>query len=83
MALTPAQQTLLDRIHAVLAADPVILAAWLGGSLGAGGGDRFSDLDVVVLTAAGATSRAGWLADREEYKIPTGTPVSTAAAPPA
>ncbi len=59
MALTPAQQTLLDRIHAVLAADPVILAAWLGGSLGAGGGDRFSDLDVVVLTAAGATSQTG------------------------
>ncbi len=59
LALTAAQQTLLEKIHQVLAADPQIAAAWLGGSLGAGGGDAFSDVDRVVLTAAGAASQTG------------------------
>jgi predicted nucleotidyltransferase len=56
MALTTEQHDLLDAITAVLSADPQIEAAWLAGSLGFGGGDAFSDVDVLAL-AAGAPAR--------------------------
>lgn len=49
MTPTHAQQTLIDAIGAVLEADPEIQAAWLGGSLGRGTGDTFSDVDIVAL----------------------------------
>ena len=51
MALTVEQQDLVDAIGRVLAADGEIEAAWLGGSLGRGAGDEFSDVDVVALAA--------------------------------
>jgi predicted nucleotidyltransferase len=54
MSLTAEQQTLLDAIRRALAGDPAIEAAWLAGSLGRGGGDAFSDVDVLALVAAGA-----------------------------
>jgi predicted nucleotidyltransferase len=59
MALTAEQQELLDAIHAALAHDPDVEAAWLGGSLGRGAGDAFSDVDVVVLAGEGQASRVG------------------------
>lgn len=51
--ITAGQQDLIDRIGARLESDPVVSAAWLAGSLGAGAGDRFSDVDVLVLTPSG------------------------------
>jgi hypothetical protein len=59
VALTADQQDLLDRIRRVLEADAEIEAAWLGGSLGWGGGDAFSDVDLVVLAAEGAATAVG------------------------
>jgi hypothetical protein len=53
MPITETQQTLIDAIARALSADPAIDAAWLAGSLGAGGGDAFSDVDVLVLAGAG------------------------------
>jgi predicted nucleotidyltransferase len=47
--VTPAQQSLVDAISAVLQRDARIEAAWLAGSLGRNAGDEFSDVDVVVL----------------------------------
>src|SRR4051812_30312356 len=48
---TPAQQDLIDAIRRALSADADVEAAWLAGSLGAGGGDAFSDVDILALTA--------------------------------
>jgi predicted nucleotidyltransferase len=59
MALTAEQQALLDAIAARLSGDPEIEAAWLGGSLGRGAGDAFSDVDVVALVAEGHAGRIG------------------------
>lgn len=50
---TVPQRELIAAIEACLSADPDIEAAWLAGSLGAGRGDAFSDVDVLVLTAQG------------------------------
>lgn len=50
---TPAQQALIDRIAALLRAEPRVDAAWLAGSLGKGGGDAFSDVDTLVLAKDG------------------------------
>ncbi|MEO8115829.1 MAG: hypothetical protein ABI655_15675, partial [Phenylobacterium sp.] len=57
--MAPEQQDLVDTISRVLAQDPEIEAAWLGGSLGRGAGDAFSDVDVVVLTGAGQAGKVG------------------------
>lgn len=57
--MTPEQSALLSAIAAALEADPEIQAAWLGGSLGRGAGDAFSDVDLVALTEAGAAARVG------------------------
>ncbi len=46
---TRAQQFLIDSITRVLSADTRIQSAWLTGSLGKGGGDEFSDVDVTVV----------------------------------
>jgi hypothetical protein len=59
MALTAEQQDLLDAIGAALSADLDIEAAWLAGSLGDGGGDAFSDVDVVALVGRGSASDVG------------------------
>lgn len=59
MALTADQQGLLEAITAVLARDAEIEAAWLGGSLGRGEGDAFSDVDVLVLVAEGRGVEVG------------------------
>jgi len=59
--ITDAQRGLIDAIQACLSVDPEVEAAWLAGSLGAGGGDAFSDVDVLALTPA---DRAGDVAAR-------------------
>ena len=69
---TPAQQQLIDRATALLQSDPRIEAAWLAGSLGAGGGDEWSDVDLLALVADGAfaeTSAA--IAGRVDEVAPT------------
>ena len=53
LTITTEQRELVDAITRVLAADDGIEGAWLAGSLGAGKGDTFSDVDVVVLVADG------------------------------
>ena len=53
MPITAEQLALIDAIHRVLAADDDIEAAWLAGSLGRGGGDAYSDVDVLVLAMDG------------------------------
>lgn len=63
--MTDEQQALVERLTAVLAADPRVHAAWLSGSLGQGAGDAWSDVDITVLVededrpAAIADYRAG------------------------
>jgi hypothetical protein len=59
MALTSEQHDLVETISRVLAADAEIEAAWLGGSLGGGGGDAFSDVDVVALVSPAAPAEVG------------------------
>jgi len=51
---TPDQQQLIDAIAHRLDAEPGVEALWLAGSLGGGGGDAFSDVDLLVLAADGA-----------------------------
>lgn len=53
---TLAQAELLAAIERALSADPDVGAAWLAGSLGAGGGDAWSDVDVLVLVLVGANA---------------------------
>lgn len=53
MAHSTAQQILIKRITAVLSGDAAVDAIWLAGSLGQGGGDAFSDVDMLVLVADG------------------------------
>lgn len=58
--MTPQQRALTDRVTAVLAGDDRVIAAWLTGSLGRSGGDRFSDVDVwAVVDAAQVDAFAG------------------------
>jgi predicted nucleotidyltransferase len=51
LRLTAAQRRLADRLAQVLEADTQVLGAWVAGSLGKGTGDRYSDVDVLVLAA--------------------------------
>jgi predicted nucleotidyltransferase len=46
------QNALIEAITRALAADIRIESAWLSGSLGKGGGDEFSDVDVTVVAPA-------------------------------
>lgn len=48
---TPAQERLIERIAGVLSADARVGGAWLSGSLARDAGDRFSDVDVLVVSA--------------------------------
>lgn len=50
--MTPEQQSLLDQLVAALRPDGRILSAWLTGSLGAGRGDAWSDVDITLVVAA-------------------------------
>ncbi len=59
--MTDEQRALLERLTSVLAADPRVRAAWLGGSLGQGAGDAWSDIDIVVLVEE--SDRAACIAD--------------------
>lgn len=52
--LQPWQQNLLDRIHHVLLSDYRIKVASLGGSLGRGEGDEFSDVDIFAFVETGS-----------------------------
>ena len=57
---------LIERLTARLRADDRVQAAWLGGSLGRGTADQFSDVDVIVATDDPKAYAAGWdaVADR-------------------
>lgn len=69
---TPAQQALIDRAAALLQSDPRVEAAWLAGSLGAGGGDEWSDVDLLVLVEDGAfPAISAAIADRLDEIAPT------------
>jgi hypothetical protein len=69
VSLTGEQQDLLGAIQRVLEGDPEIEAAWLGGSLGKGAGDAFSDVDVVVLVAGRPAAEVGQRYAREVATI--------------
>lgn len=43
------QRQIVERIVAVLEADPRVAAIWLGGSLARGNADAFSDVDIAIL----------------------------------
>lgn len=43
--------TALERFRAACQADPRVVAAFVGGSLAAGGADRYSDLDLYIITS--------------------------------
>lgn len=49
--MTPAQEALLQRLVAALSQDGRVKALWLSGSLGAGSGDAWSDIDLVALVS--------------------------------
>ena len=66
MTVTHLQRALTDAIHRVLAQDAEVEAAWLAGSLGAGRGDAFSDVDVLVLAAHG---KVGDVASRHARNV--------------
>ncbi|THD74508.1 MAG: hypothetical protein E7812_19550 [Phenylobacterium sp.] len=57
--LTPEQEEIVRAATGVLEADAQIEAAWLAGSLGRGAGDAFSDVDLLVLVAAGSAGEVG------------------------
>lgn len=70
--MTPEQQDLLDSLQRYLAADPDVEAAWLGGSLGRGEGDAFSDVDTIALVGEGKAGEAGrrYMADVAQIAEP-------------
>jgi len=51
---TAEQQRLVEAVEGLLKAEPRVEAAWLAGSLGAGAGDAFSDVDILALAVDGA-----------------------------
>jgi predicted nucleotidyltransferase len=53
--MTDEQQALFEALTAHLEREPAVEALWLAGSLGAGEGDAFSDVDLLVLAREG-----GW-----------------------
>lgn len=63
-----AQRQIVERIVAVVASDPRVAAAWLGGSLARGNADAFSDVDVTILIddadVASFVAQLDQLADR-------------------
>jgi predicted nucleotidyltransferase len=62
---TAEQQSLIDTLRELLEAEPGVEAVWLAGSLGKGGGDAFSDVDLLVLVDdGGAGELTASLSDR-------------------
>lgn len=55
---TAEQRALIADLAETLEAVPEVTAGWLAGSLGAGGGDEWSDVDLLVLVAPGGTQAA-------------------------
>jgi hypothetical protein len=51
--VTPDQQSLLEALETALRPEARIGSAWLTGSLGAGRGDAWSDIDITLVVAAG------------------------------
>jgi predicted nucleotidyltransferase len=51
--MTPEQAELVDKARALLESEARIEAAWLAGSLGQGGGDSWSDVDLLALCGEG------------------------------
>lgn len=52
--MIPQQAELIERAQALLEAEPRVEAAWLAGSLGHGGGDAWSDVDLLALCSEGS-----------------------------
>jgi hypothetical protein len=63
-APTAAQETLIAAISEWLAGEPLFEAAWLAGSLGAGEGDAYSDVDVLALAVDGQVAQASASVER-------------------
>lgn len=59
MTLTAEQSGLVRSIQQALEHHEAVEAAWVAGSLGAGKGDQYSDVDIVALVAAGRVSEIG------------------------
>lgn len=68
------QLDLLPGLVARLQALPVVKAVWLGGSLGRGGGDQYSDLDLQVLVEPAFTD---FLSNADLAHIAGAPPVAT------
>ena len=58
--VTASQQKLIDEIGKLLGEEGRVDAAWLAGSLGRGQGDRFSDVDLLVLVEDGTLIEVSW-----------------------
>jgi predicted nucleotidyltransferase len=67
------RDALLDRITAVLGADPRVRAAWLAGSFGRGQADAWSDLDLHVAVADAALP--AFLVERPALYARVGRPI--------
>lgn len=64
--ITVEQHQLIGQVSQVLMRDDDVEAVWLGGSLGAGRGDAFSDVDLIVLAKDG---KAGDVSSRIEAMV--------------
>ncbi len=53
---TAEQYHLIETLRRLVEAEPGVEAAWLAGSLGKGGGDEFSDVDLLLLVGEGAAA---------------------------
>jgi predicted nucleotidyltransferase len=53
---TAEQRQLIDALGALLLSEPKVEALWLAGSLGKGGGDEYSDVDLLVLARDGGAA---------------------------
>lgn len=73
------RDALLDRVAATLGGDERVVAAWLGGSLGRGTADAWSDIDVWAVVEDGAMGRFG--AERDALVAGVGAPLLTLDAP--
>jgi hypothetical protein len=69
--ITPVQRELVNAVSRALEADADIEAAWLGGSLGRGAGDAYSDIDVVALVRDSRATDVGLRYVNDVAKIAT------------
>lgn len=73
------RDALVGRIGAALGADGRVVAAWLGGSLGRGAADAWSDIDVWAVIEDGEMAR--FAAEQEAVVGAVGAPLLTLEAP--